>query len=173
MLDALSTHAPPRLTRLTLSHVSPMQCSVSCGVGTQRRTQVCQRLTAKGQRVPLSEASCRGLPGPALVRPCHMPVCSSKYVRSPLHGVLSLVVVSRRPRFPDSSTFISCGSSKPSRSQNSSKQQAVQCGGKSVLGTVHTRSECVWTSTSSNRTPPLDHDKFLLVYDLRPARERT
>ncbi|XP_039714407.1 ADAMTS-like protein 3 isoform X2 [Pteropus medius] len=52
------------------------KCSVSCGVGTQRRTQVCQRLTAKGQRVPLSEASCRGLPGPALVRPCHMPVCS-------------------------------------------------------------------------------------------------
>ncbi|ELK18320.1 ADAMTS-like protein 3 [Pteropus alecto] len=63
------------------------KCSVSCGVGTQRRTQVCQRLTAKGQRVPLGEASCRGLPGPPLVRPCHMPVCSSKYVRSPLREI--------------------------------------------------------------------------------------
>lgn len=116
----------PHTPHLTDAHFS-LQCSVSCGVGTQRRTQECQRLTAKGQRVPLSEASCRGLPGPPLVRSCHMPVCSSKYVRSPLHGVLFLVVVPRWPRFPDSTTFRSCGSSEPRRSQNRSKQHVVRC----------------------------------------------
>ncbi|ERE79919.1 ADAMTS-like protein 3 [Cricetulus griseus] len=52
------------------------QCSVTCGVGFQRRKQVCQRLTAKGRRVPLSETQCRGLPGLPLMRPCQMPVCS-------------------------------------------------------------------------------------------------
>lgn len=56
-----------------------LQCSVTCGLGFQRRKQVCQRLTAKGRRVPLSETLCRGLPGLPLVRPCQMPVCSSKW----------------------------------------------------------------------------------------------
>lgn len=56
-----------------------LQCSVTCGVGFQRRKQVCQRLTAKGRRVPLSETLCRGLPGLPLVRTCQMPVCSSKW----------------------------------------------------------------------------------------------
>uniref|UniRef100_A0A8C7B5Z4 ADAMTS like 3 n=2 Tax=Neovison vison TaxID=452646 RepID=A0A8C7B5Z4_NEOVI len=52
------------------------KCSVSCGAGTQRRQQVCQRLTAKGRRVPLAEMMCRDLPGPPLVRPCQMPACT-------------------------------------------------------------------------------------------------
>ncbi|XP_057350761.1 ADAMTS-like protein 3 isoform X6 [Manis pentadactyla] len=51
------------------------KCSVSCGVGTQRREQVCQKLTAKGQRVPLNERVCRDLPAAPLVRPCQMPAC--------------------------------------------------------------------------------------------------
>lgn len=59
-----------------------LQCSVSCGVGTQRRKQVCQRLTAKGRRAPLSEMTCRHLPRPPLVRSCQMPVCSGKYEKS-------------------------------------------------------------------------------------------
>ncbi|XP_073083232.1 ADAMTS-like protein 3 isoform X4 [Manis javanica] len=51
------------------------KCSVSCGVGTQRREQVCQKLTAKGRRVPLSERACRDLPAAPLVRSCQMPAC--------------------------------------------------------------------------------------------------
>ena len=65
--------------RLTLSPPFSLQCSVSCGVGTQRRLQTCQKLTAKGRRVPLSESLCRHLSGPPLVRSCQMPVCRSKY----------------------------------------------------------------------------------------------
>ncbi|VTJ89341.1 Hypothetical predicted protein [Marmota monax] len=51
------------------------KCSVTCGVGLQRRKQVCQRLTARGRRVPLSETLCRDLPGLPLVRSCQMPAC--------------------------------------------------------------------------------------------------
>ncbi|XP_034880141.1 ADAMTS-like protein 3 isoform X2 [Mirounga leonina] len=64
------TDCPPHITVGNWS-----KCSVSCGVGTQRRKQVCQRLTAKGRRVPLSEMMCRDLPGPPLVRSCQMPAC--------------------------------------------------------------------------------------------------
>ncbi|XP_059534365.1 ADAMTS-like protein 3 isoform X2 [Myotis daubentonii] len=67
------TDCPPQLSVGDWS-----QCSVSCGVGTQRRKQVCQRLTAKGRRVPVSEALCGELPGPPLVRSCQMPACSKR-----------------------------------------------------------------------------------------------
>lgn len=60
-----------------------LQCSVSCGAGTQRRAQACQRLTAKGRRVPLGDSWCRDLPGPPLVRACHMPPCSGKCANVP------------------------------------------------------------------------------------------
>lgn len=66
-----------------------LQCSVSCGVGTQRRKQLCQRLTAKGRRVPLSETMCRDLPGPPLVRSCQMSACSGKYVQAMLQRICS------------------------------------------------------------------------------------
>ncbi|KAG8516403.1 ADAMTS-like protein 3 [Galemys pyrenaicus] len=71
------TDCPPHLSAGDWSEaVLPIpQCSVSCGVGTQRRKQACQRLTAKGRRVAVSELMCRGLPGPPLVRPCQMPAC--------------------------------------------------------------------------------------------------
>ena len=74
---------------LTLSPPFSLQCSVSCGVGTQRRQQMCQKLTAKGRRVPLSETLCRHLSGPPLVRSCQMPVCGSKYGKSTLRGICS------------------------------------------------------------------------------------
>lgn len=69
---------------LDSAHLS-LQCSVSCGAGTQRRKQVCQRLTAKGRHVAVSEAMCRALPGFPLVRSCQMPACSSKYATCVLH----------------------------------------------------------------------------------------
>lgn len=58
-----------------------LQCSVTCGVGLQRRKQMCQRLTARGRRVPLSEVLCRDIPGLPLVRSCQMPACRSKYCK--------------------------------------------------------------------------------------------
>ncbi|KAK2501672.1 hypothetical protein MC885_000611 [Smutsia gigantea] len=66
------------------------ECSVSCGVGTQRREQVCQKLTAKGRRVPLSERMCRDLPTAPLMRSCQMPACRSKYVKSLLRRMRGL-----------------------------------------------------------------------------------
>lgn len=86
------------------------QCSVSCGVGIQRRKQVCQRLTAKGRRVPLSEMMCRDLPGLPLVRSCQMPECSSKYAVSALHqDMLILFILSRCLYFPYVNRFLICG----------------------------------------------------------------
>ncbi|XP_045438414.1 ADAMTS-like protein 3, partial [Pipistrellus kuhlii] len=68
------TDCPPHLSVGDWS-----ECSVSCGAGTQRRKQVCQRLTAKGRRVPVSAALCRELlPAPPLVQPCQMPACSKR-----------------------------------------------------------------------------------------------
>ncbi|KAK1327725.1 hypothetical protein QTO34_012630 [Cnephaeus nilssonii] len=67
------TDCPPHLSVGNWS-----ECSVSCGVGTQRRKQVCQRLTAKGRRVPVSAALCGELPGPPLAQPCRMPACSKR-----------------------------------------------------------------------------------------------
>uniref|UniRef100_A0A8C3X202 ADAMTS like 3 n=1 Tax=Catagonus wagneri TaxID=51154 RepID=A0A8C3X202_9CETA len=64
------TDCPPHLTMGDWS-----KCSVTCGVGTQRRKQVCQRLTAKGRRVPLGETMCSHLPEAPLLRLCQMPVC--------------------------------------------------------------------------------------------------
>nr|XP_028561741.1 ADAMTS-like protein 3 [Podarcis muralis] len=52
------------------------KCSVSCGVGTQRRKATCQKLTAKGQHVALNRSMCADLPVPPLSRPCHMSACN-------------------------------------------------------------------------------------------------
>ncbi|KYO21121.1 ADAMTS-like protein 1 [Alligator mississippiensis] len=52
------------------------KCSVSCGVGIQRRKLACQKLTAKGQRVKLNGSLCSGPPTSPLVRPCYMNVCN-------------------------------------------------------------------------------------------------
>ncbi|XP_041074069.1 ADAMTS-like protein 3 isoform X2 [Polyodon spathula] len=51
------------------------KCSVSCGVGTQRREAVCRRLTATGQQVTLSRSVCSDLPSPPLIRTCRMNAC--------------------------------------------------------------------------------------------------
>uniref|UniRef100_A0A8D0L1A5 ADAMTS like 3 n=1 Tax=Sphenodon punctatus TaxID=8508 RepID=A0A8D0L1A5_SPHPU len=52
------------------------RCSVSCGVGIQRRKLICQQLTAKSQPVRLNGSVCSGLPPSSLVRSCHMSACN-------------------------------------------------------------------------------------------------
>ncbi|XP_053514946.1 ADAMTS-like protein 3 isoform X3 [Artibeus jamaicensis] len=118
------TDCPPHLTVGDWS-----KCSVTCGAGTQRREQVCQRLTAKGQRVPLSESSCGDLPGPPLVRACHMPACSEMkaemktkpgeqgpqilgvqrvYIQTREEKRINLTVGSRAYLLPNTSVIIKC-----------------------------------------------------------------
>ncbi|XP_026712235.1 ADAMTS-like protein 3 isoform X1 [Athene cunicularia] len=52
------------------------KCSVSCGVGIQRRKLACQNLTAKGQYVTLNGSMCSGLSPSLLVRSCQMNACN-------------------------------------------------------------------------------------------------
>ncbi|XP_075414171.1 ADAMTS-like protein 3 isoform X2 [Tenrec ecaudatus] len=106
-----------------------LQCSVSCGVGIQRRKQVCQRLTAKGRRVPLSEVMCRNLPGPPLVRACQMPACNKMkpatktklvaqgpqilsvqrvYIQTREEKRINLTIGSRAYLLPNTSVIIKC-----------------------------------------------------------------
>ncbi|XP_051776371.1 ADAMTS-like protein 3 isoform X1 [Erpetoichthys calabaricus] len=51
------------------------KCSVSCGVGIQRRETVCRRMTATGQQVTLNRSECTSLPPPPLVRTCRVSSC--------------------------------------------------------------------------------------------------
>ncbi|XP_036133997.1 ADAMTS-like protein 3 [Molossus molossus] len=118
------TDCPPHLTVGDWS-----KCSVSCGVGTQRRKPVCQRLTAKGRRIPLSETSCRDLPGPPLLRSCQMPPCSKTkaegktkpgeqgpqilgvqrvYIQTREEKRINLTVGSRAYLLPNTSVIIKC-----------------------------------------------------------------
>uniref|UniRef100_A0A7N6ANN5 ADAMTS-like 3 n=1 Tax=Anabas testudineus TaxID=64144 RepID=A0A7N6ANN5_ANATE len=54
------------------------KCSVSCGLGIQRRDALCRQLTATGQQMTLARELCSGLPSPPLVRTCRMMACPSK-----------------------------------------------------------------------------------------------
>uniref|UniRef100_A0A6Q2YPM5 ADAMTS-like 3 n=1 Tax=Esox lucius TaxID=8010 RepID=A0A6Q2YPM5_ESOLU len=58
------------------------KCSVSCGLGIQRRETVCQRLTSTGQQVTLARWHCDGLPSPPLIRTCRMITCPSEYTHT-------------------------------------------------------------------------------------------
>ncbi|XP_008592990.1 PREDICTED: ADAMTS-like protein 3, partial [Galeopterus variegatus] len=104
------------------------KCSVSCGAGVQRRKQVCQRLTAKGRRVPLGEMMCRDLPGLPLVRSCQMPACSKVkpgmktkldqgpqilsvqrvYIQTREEKRINLTIGSRAYLLPNTSVIIKC-----------------------------------------------------------------
>ncbi|XP_022598009.1 ADAMTS-like protein 1 [Seriola dumerili] len=54
---------------------SQQLCSVSCGLGIQRREPLCRQLTAMGHQVMLARELCSGLPSPPLVRTCRMIAC--------------------------------------------------------------------------------------------------
>ncbi|XP_066557584.1 ADAMTS-like protein 3 [Amia ocellicauda] len=54
------------------------KCSVSCGIGIQRREPACRRVTAMGQQVTLNRSLCAGLASPALVRTCRMNACTKQ-----------------------------------------------------------------------------------------------
>ncbi|XP_071329077.1 ADAMTS-like protein 3 isoform X3 [Trachinotus anak] len=51
------------------------KCSVSCGLGIQRREPLCFQLTGMGHQVMLARDPCSGLPPPPLVRTCRMMAC--------------------------------------------------------------------------------------------------
>ncbi|XP_021120554.1 ADAMTS-like protein 3 isoform X3 [Heterocephalus glaber] len=105
------------------------KCSVSCGIGLQRRKQVCQRLTAKGGRIMLSEVMCRYLPALPLIRPCQMPVCGEMkletktkaaepgpqilsvqrvYIQTRVEKRINLTIGSRAYLLPNTSVIIKC-----------------------------------------------------------------
>ncbi|XP_048224838.1 ADAMTS-like protein 3 isoform X2 [Perognathus longimembris pacificus] len=105
------------------------KCSVSCGVGIQRRRQVCQKLTARGLRVLLSEAACKGLTGPPVMRACQMRMCGEiepetkpglrgrdpeilsvrrVYIQTREEKRINLTVGSRAYLLPNTSVIIKC-----------------------------------------------------------------
>ncbi|XP_055010314.1 ADAMTS-like protein 3 [Boleophthalmus pectinirostris] len=51
------------------------KCSVSCGLGVQRREPQCQQLTASAQLLTLPWDRCSGLSSPPLIRTCRMMAC--------------------------------------------------------------------------------------------------
>ncbi|XP_010749341.3 ADAMTS-like protein 1 [Larimichthys crocea] len=51
------------------------KCSVSCGLGIQRREPLCRQLTAMGHQVTLARELCSALSSPPLVRTCCMMAC--------------------------------------------------------------------------------------------------
>ncbi|KAE8296917.1 ADAMTS-like protein 3 [Larimichthys crocea] len=51
------------------------KCSVSCGLGIQRREPLCRQLTAMGHQVTLARELCSALSSPPLVRTCRMMAC--------------------------------------------------------------------------------------------------
>lgn len=67
-----------RSIRISVVSNLPLQCSVSCGLGIQRRELLCLQLTATGHQVMLEREQCSGLPSPPLVRTCRMMACPSK-----------------------------------------------------------------------------------------------
>uniref|UniRef100_A0A803SZV5 Ig-like domain-containing protein n=1 Tax=Anolis carolinensis TaxID=28377 RepID=A0A803SZV5_ANOCA len=112
----LSTHKPCAKTdcppQLVLEEWS--RCSVSCGVGTQRRKSICRKLTAKGQHLALNASMCSI---PALIRPCHMAYASPGpqilgisrvYIQTRQEKRIAFTIGSRAYLLPKTSVIIKC-----------------------------------------------------------------
>uniref|UniRef100_A0A674EQY4 ADAMTS like 3 n=1 Tax=Salmo trutta TaxID=8032 RepID=A0A674EQY4_SALTR len=95
------------------------KCSVSCGLGIQRREPVCRRLTSAGQQVMLARRLCNGLSSPPLVRTCRMITCPGEYTHTHTHTHriyiqtrqekrLHLTVGGRAYLLPKTSLIIKC-----------------------------------------------------------------
>ncbi|XP_067838444.1 ADAMTS-like protein 1 [Heptranchias perlo] len=53
-----------------------LQCSTTCGEGTQRRHVVCKKMRRDGVSITLNISNCSGLPRPPLFRPCSFTPCA-------------------------------------------------------------------------------------------------
>ncbi|XP_076583561.1 ADAMTS-like protein 3 isoform X4 [Chaetodon auriga] len=71
------------------------KCSVSCGLGIQRREPLCRQLMATGQQVTLARELCSGLPSPPQVRTCRMMACPNRWPN--WSERFSLETVAKRP----------------------------------------------------------------------------
>uniref|UniRef100_A0A8C7TM43 ADAMTS like 3 n=1 Tax=Oncorhynchus mykiss TaxID=8022 RepID=A0A8C7TM43_ONCMY len=71
------------------------KCSVSCGLGIQRREPVCRRLTSAGQQVMLARRLCDGLSSPPLVRTCRMTTSSKETIKDPVKRCPLILGLSR------------------------------------------------------------------------------
>lgn len=70
---------------MELSYIYPvflLQCSVSCGEGTQTRSATCQRVLKTGVSTVVNSTLCPPLPFSSSIRPCMLATCASEYVRA-------------------------------------------------------------------------------------------
>uniref|UniRef100_A0A673Z7D6 ADAMTS like 3 n=1 Tax=Salmo trutta TaxID=8032 RepID=A0A673Z7D6_SALTR len=91
------------------------KCSVSCGLGIQRREPVCRRLTSAGQQVMLARRLCNGLSSPPLetikepVKRCPLILGLSRiYIQTRQEKRLHLTVGGRAYLLPKTSLIIKC-----------------------------------------------------------------
>uniref|UniRef100_A0A8C7N032 ADAMTS like 3 n=1 Tax=Oncorhynchus kisutch TaxID=8019 RepID=A0A8C7N032_ONCKI len=91
------------------------KCSVSCGLGIQRREPVCQRLTSAGQQVMLARRLCDGLSSPPLetikepVKRCPLILGLSRiYIQTRQEKRLHLTIGGRAYLLPKTSLIIKC-----------------------------------------------------------------
>uniref|UniRef100_A0A3P8VIL7 ADAMTS-like 3 n=1 Tax=Cynoglossus semilaevis TaxID=244447 RepID=A0A3P8VIL7_CYNSE len=94
------------------------KCSVTCGLGIQRREQLCRQLTSDGQQMTLDKGVCSGLPSPPLVRTCRMIACPSKkhtliaahhiYIQTQKKKRFHLTIGGHAYLLPNTSLIIKC-----------------------------------------------------------------
>ncbi|XP_078071427.1 ADAMTS-like protein 1 [Mustelus asterias] len=53
-----------------------LQCSTTCGEGSQRRDVICRKMGRDGIPMTLNNSNCSCLPRPPLLRPCSFPPCA-------------------------------------------------------------------------------------------------
>ncbi|KAM3625298.1 uncharacterized protein V6R79_009807 [Siganus canaliculatus] len=76
------------------------KCSVSCGLGIQRRDLLCRQLTALGHQVTLVREQCSRLPSPPMVRTCRMMACPKDKKETRPKGAKRVLVNNRVKQTP-------------------------------------------------------------------------